>query len=80
MCVDKAPGELADFAALVAESRKAGPPWQVVFAASLGGQAGQPPARARIDQALQAMVEAVRGGRIGGFAAYGPQGDLLDIA
>jgi len=79
MCVDKAPGDLADFAALVEESRKAGPPWQVVFAASLAGQAGQPPTRDRIDQALQTMVEAVRNGGIGGFAAYGPQGEFLDI-
>ena len=80
MCVDKAPGDLADFAALVTESRKAGPPWQVVFAASLSGQAGQPPTQDRIDKALQTMVEAVRGGGIGGFAAYGPQGELLEIA
>lgn len=80
MCVDKAPGDLADFTALVTESRKAGPPWQVVFAASLSGQAGQPPTRERIDQAMQTMVEAVRCGRISGFAAYGPQGDFLEIA
>lgn len=80
MCVDKAPGDLADFAALVTESRKAGPPWQVVFAASLSGQAGQPPTQDRIDEALQTMVEAVRGGGIGGFAAYGPQGEFLEIA
>jgi len=80
MCVDKAPGDLADFAALVAESRMAGPPWQVVFAASLSGRAGQPPTKDRIDQALQTMAEAVRGGGIGGFAAYGPQGEFLQIA
>lgn len=79
MWVDKAPGDLADFAALVAESRKAGPPWQVVFAASPAGQAGQPPTKDRIDQALKTMVEAVRGGGIGGFAAYGPQGEFLEI-
>src|SRR3569833_112375 len=43
MCVDKAPGDLADFDALVAESRLAGPPWQVVFAAALSGAEGRPP-------------------------------------
>lgn len=80
MCVDKAPGDLADFAALVAESRKAGPPWQVVFAASLAGQANQPPTKDRIGQALKTMVEAVRGGGIGGFTAYGPQGGFLEIS
>jgi hypothetical protein len=38
MCVDKAPVELEDFADLLEESRHAGPPWQVVFAASLSGR------------------------------------------
>jgi hypothetical protein len=38
MCVDKAPGDLADFGALLAESRRAGPPWQVAFAARHPGR------------------------------------------
>lgn len=79
MCVDKAPAELADFAALVAESRQAGPPWSVVFAASLSGQAGKDPDKTQIDSALQSMVEAVRTGRISGFAAYGPEGEFLEL-
>ena len=80
MCVDKAPGDLADFAALVAESRRAGPPWSVVFAASLSGQAGQAPDAEKVETALQTMVEAVRTGRIKGFAAYGPEGDFLELS
>lgn len=79
MCVDKAPKEIADFPALVAEAERAGPPWSVVFAACLSGQAGRQPDKARIDLALETMVEAVRAGRIDGFAAYGPRGDFLDI-
>jgi hypothetical protein len=79
MCVDKAPDELADFAALLAESRRAGPPWQVVFAAGLSGRDGQPPAKAQIDGALESMVEGVRMGSVGRFAAYGPTGDLLQV-
>ena len=79
MCVDKAPADLADFPALVAEAARAGPPWSVVFAASLSGQAGRPPDKARIDLALETMVEAVRDGRISGFAAYGLEGDFLEI-
>lgn len=79
MCVDKAPSDLADFSSLVAEARQAGPPWQVVFAASLSGRGGKQPAKASIDQALQTMVEAVRGGQIDRFAAYGTKGEFLEI-
>jgi len=77
MCVDKAPEELPDFAALADESRRAGPPWSVVFAAGLSGRNGQPPTRPEIDQALQIMVEAVRDGGFGRFAAYDEAGDPL---
>ena len=79
MCVDKAPAELADFDALLAESRRAGPPWQVVFAAGLGGRNGQPPSEAQVDTALEAMVEAVRTGSFGRFAAYDPHGDPVEF-
>ena len=80
MCVDKAPHELAGFAALRAESQQAGPPWQVVFAAGLGGRNGQPPSEAQIDTALEAMVEAVRTGSFGRFAAYDPNGDPVEFS
>lgn len=80
MCVDKAPEDLADFEALVTESRRAGPPWQVVFAAALGGRDGRPPPKADIDGALQAMVDAVRVGGVGRFAAYDENGDPLQFA
>ncbi len=79
MCVDKAPRDVPDFPALVSEAARSGPPWSVVFAASLSGQAGRPPDKARIDLALETMVEAVRDGRIDGFAAYGSQGEFLEI-
>ncbi|MDO9587177.1 MAG: ribonucleotide reductase subunit alpha [Brevundimonas sp.] len=79
MCVDKAPQDITDFLALASEAKRAGPPWSVVFAASLSGQAGRPPDKARIDLALETMVEAVRDGRISGFAAYGPLGEFLEI-
>ncbi|WP_417232490.1 ribonucleotide reductase subunit alpha [Brevundimonas sp.] len=79
MCVDKAPADLADFAALVAESRRAGPPWSVVFAASLGGHGGQAPDAEKVQQALQIMVEAVRTGQIKGFAAYDTEGEFIEL-
>jgi len=80
MCVDKAPGELADFNALLAESRRAGPPWQVVFAAGLSGFNGQPPTQSQIDPALEKMVNAVRLGAVGQFAAYDPSGEAIQFS
>lgn len=77
MCVDKAASDLADFDSLARESKDAGPPWQVVFAAALSGRDGNPPAKAEIDAALKTMVEAVRVGGVGQYAAFGPSGDPL---
>lgn len=79
MCVDKAPGELHGFEALVAESREAGPPWQVMFVAALAGQGGQPPSAQRVELALGKMVDAVHGGQVQGFVAYDRQGRPLDF-
>jgi hypothetical protein len=76
-CVDKAPDELADWEALVAESRRACPPWHAVFIAGLAGQARRPPTAAAIDSALQAMVENVRQGRFRGYLALDPAGDPI---
>lgn len=56
MCVDRAPTEIADFPALAAEAERAGPPWSVVIAASLSGQAGRPSDKARIDLALETVL------------------------
>lgn len=79
MCVDKAPADLADFDALVAESRRAGPAWQVLFAAGLSGFDGQPPTQSQIDPALEKMVNAVRLGAVGQFAAYNSAGAPIQI-
>ena len=79
MCVDKPPGELSSFDALVAESREAGPPWQVMFVAGLGGSRGQPPGEEQIQQALQTMVERVRGGMVDGLMALDMNGAPLNF-
>ncbi|WP_296599701.1 ribonucleotide reductase subunit alpha [Phenylobacterium sp.] len=79
MCVDKAPDELTDFDALAAESRRAGPPWQVVFAAGLAGVDGLPPTPARIESALEKMVNAVLFGVVGQFAAYNTSGEPIRV-
>jgi hypothetical protein len=80
MCVDKAPAELSNFDALVAESRRSGPPWQVVFAAGLAGRDGRPPPPAQVDAALEKMVYAVRLGGVGSFAAFSASGGPLGFA
>ncbi|HEX2011074.1 MAG TPA: ribonucleotide reductase subunit alpha [Roseateles sp.] len=79
VCVDKAPAELSSFAALRAESAEAGPPWHVVFIAALSGQGGMPPTQTRIEQALQAMVDRIRGGRIEGLLALDHEGRPLSF-
>jgi hypothetical protein len=79
-CVDKEPTELASFEALVAESRGASPPWQVVFIAGLPGQGGRAPSAQRVDSALEAMVENVRQGRFRGYLALDPRGEPLTFS
>jgi hypothetical protein len=79
MCVDKAPGDLPDFNALLAESRRAGPPWQVVFAASLSGRDGKPPAQPQVEPALERMVHAVLLGAVGQFAAFDASGESIQV-
>ena len=76
-CVDKGPEELASWQALVAESRRASPPWQVVFIAALAGQAGRAPSAPTIEGALQTMVENVRQGRFRGYMALDAAGEPL---
>lgn len=78
-CVDRDPGELTTFEALVAESREACPPWQVLLVAALAGTGGKPPAPPTVDAALEAMVDNVRAGRLGGYMALDPAGNPLQF-
>lgn len=73
-CVEKSAAELSTFEALVDESRRTGLSWRVMFVAALAGANGQPPSQARIDSALEAMVENVRRGSFSGYMALDPQG------
>ena len=77
MCVDKGTAELAGFEQLVAESKTAGPPWDVVFAAGLAGRNGQPPSAQQVEQALEGMVERVRSGTIGSLLSLDSSGEPL---
>jgi hypothetical protein len=74
MSVDKAPAELADFAALAGEAGEFGQAWAIVFAAALPGPGGRAPSRADVDVALQRMTEAVRRGAIGTYVPFDRDG------
>ncbi len=79
MCVDKGSDECASFEQLVAESKTAGPPWDVVFAAGLSGRNGQAPSAQQVEHALETMVERVRGGTVGSLLALDSSGQALDF-
>ena len=79
MCVDKDPGALADFAALVDEAAVLGPDWALVFAAALSGSGGRPPADSVVDAALQRMVEAVKSGHLAGLIPFDRAGDAVRL-
>ena len=77
MCVDKAPAELRDFAALAAESRHTGQPWDMVFVAALPGRDKQPPEQGDVERALRTMIDAVHRGAIERYLAFDPEGRTL---
>ncbi len=74
MCVDKLPGELASFDALLEESRAFGQPWDMVFVAALPGSGGTGPSDVQAEAALQRMVDSIKSGRIDGFVPFDAQG------
>lgn len=76
MCVDKDPAELADFAALSAEARQAGPAWQLVFTAALSG----PTDGSEIQRMLDLLVKRVEAGEFGGLLPFNPAGEAVYIS
>lgn len=80
MCIDKGLDQLTDFGALLDESREAGPPWQVMFAAGLAGRDGRAPTEAQIEHALQSMAERVRAGMVESLLALDRNGEALSFA
>lgn len=80
MCVDKGLDELDDFAALAAESRATGQPWDMVFVAALAGGQGAAPPPADVDPGLRMMVDAVHRGAVERFLAFDPRGDAVRFA
>ena len=80
MCVDKAPDEIADFAAVCEESRQAGPRWAIVFAAALSGEPGDLLDSDAAVAPLQRMVEDIRRGTLARLLAFDAQGRAVDLA
>lgn len=75
MCVDKLPAELSDFASLSAEAANMGPPWSLLFVASLPGRGGLPPASAEAEPHLNRMIDAIKQGRLQGMLAFDYHGE-----
>ncbi len=77
LCVDKAPEEIADFAALKAESGTTGQDWDLLFVGSLDGRGGIAPSADEAAQPLRFMVNAINDGRVSDFAAFDRDGSVL---
>ena len=76
MCVDKAPDEVPNFAALAAEAGYMGEAWTVLFVAALDGRHGQPPGPADAELPLTRMVQTIRsGGDVSRYLAFDGQGE-----
>lgn len=74
MCVDKLPGELASFDALLEESREFKQPWDMVFVAAMPGSGGVSPTSQQAEAPLQRMIESIKSGSIGGFIPFDADG------
>ena len=77
LCVDKAPEEVASFAALRAESEQTGMHWDVMFVSTMSGRAGVAPGSDDAQQPLRLMVNALHTGRVREMAAFNRDGQVL---
>jgi len=73
-CVDKAPADVATFAALVDESREFAAEWTIVFVAALSGRGGRAPTSEAAEAHLQRMVESIKLGSVGQFIPFDREG------
>jgi hypothetical protein len=76
MCVDKDPADLADFAALAAEARHAGPAWSLMFAAALAGSSSPK----EVERMLEVLVKRVETGELAGLIPFNPAGEAVQLA
>lgn len=73
-CVDMAPHDIPGFDDFRREADTHVDDWIIVFAAALPGIARRPPTVLAIDQALERMVETVRGGEVATYLAFDREG------
>lgn len=74
-CEDKDPAELADFAALAAEARHAGPAWHLVFTAALAGRTNP----GEVERLLELLVKRVETGELACLLPFNPGGEAVLI-
>ena len=79
LCVDKLPDEVADFSALVVESKSTGVDWDIAFVSALGGRGGFAPNSDEATQPLKMMMEKIQGGMIADFLTFDKAGDLVAL-
>lgn len=77
LVVDKAPEEIASFAALRTESERTGIGWDIVFVSTLSGRGGIPPTSDEADQPLRFMLKAITEGQVGELAIFDRDGNAL---
>jgi hypothetical protein len=77
MCVDKALDEITSFAALVDESRRAGPPWAIVFVSALSGTIDTTPDSKAAEAPMLRMVDGIRSGALTGMIAFDTSGQAV---
>lgn len=76
MYVDKAPAEVADFSALVEESRSMGGDWDMVLAAALVGPDGRLPSGDEVEQAFTGIIQNIHaGGDLSHLLAFDREGN-----
>jgi hypothetical protein len=79
MCVDKAPDDVADFAALAGEAALTGQDWGLVFVGALGGRGGVPPSPDQAEAALKRMIEAIATGAPGPYVPFDRDGRPVSL-
>ena len=80
MSVDKAPEELATFAALVEESREFGQDWAIVFVAGLSGRGGRAPSSEEAGRSLERMIESITTGSFAAFLPFNRLGEPVRLS
>ena len=79
MCVDRAPGELASFDALVQEAAQFGKDWTLVFAAAMSGTLNRAPTSGDAELPLESMVDAIKRGVHSGLIPFDRTGHTVQI-